>query len=159
MPSNTGPRQSGKSTLVQHVFTDYEYVNLEDEATRNLALADPAGFIRERPARLVIDEAHRVPELFSAIQVASDASGDPGQYVLSGSQNFLLLKRIGQTLAGRVGICKLLALACVLGNVSPRGSVSSTGFHRLSNTNVGGWRVPLLLAAWPGALPRAGGFG
>ena len=109
--SVTGPRQSGKSTLVRHVFPDYEYVNLEDEATRNLALADPAGFIRERPARLVIDEAQRVPELFSAIQVASDASGEPGQYVLSGSQNFLLLKRIGQTLAGRVGICKLLPLS------------------------------------------------
>ena len=109
--SVTGPRQSGKSTLVQHVFPDYEYVNLEDEATRNLAQADPAGFIRERPARLVIDEAQRVPELFSAIQVASDASGEPGQYVLSGSQNFLLLKQIGQTLAGRVGICKLLPLS------------------------------------------------
>lgn len=109
--SVTGPRQSGKSTLVQRVFSDYEYVNLEDEATRNLALADPTGFIRERPARLVIDEAQRVPELFSAIQVASDASGEPGQYVLSGSQNFLLLKQIGQTLAGRVGICKLLPLS------------------------------------------------
>ena len=109
--SVTGPRQSGKSTLVQHVFPDYYYVNLEDEATRNLALADPAGFIRERPTRLVIDEAQRVPELFSAIQVASDASGEPGQYVLSGSQNFLLLKQIGQTLAGRVGICKLLPLS------------------------------------------------
>lgn len=109
--SVTGPRQSGKSTLAQHVFPDYGYVNLEDEATRNLALADPAGFIRERPTRLVIDEAQRVPELFSAIQVASDASGEPGQYVLSGSQNFLLLKQIGQTLAGRVGICKLLPLS------------------------------------------------
>ena len=109
--SVTGPRQSGKSTLVQHAFPDYLYVNLEDEATRNLALADPVGFIRERPARLVIDEAQRVPELFSAIQVASDASGGPGQYVLSGSQNFLLLKQIGQTLAGRVGICRLMPLS------------------------------------------------
>lgn len=109
--SVTGPRQSGKSTLVKHVFPDYEYANLEDEATRNLALADPAGFIRERPPRLVIDEAQRVPELFSAIQVASDALGEPGQYVLSGSQNFLLLRQIGQTLAGRVGICKLLPLS------------------------------------------------
>ena len=99
--SVTGPRQSGKSTLVQHVFPDYEYVNLEDEATRNLALADPAGFIRERTAHLIIDEAQRVPELFSAIQVASDASSEPGQYIISGSQNFLLLKQISQTLAGR----------------------------------------------------------
>ena len=109
--SVTGPRQSGKSTLVQHIFPDFEYVNLEDESTRNLALTDPTGFIHERPAHLIIDEAQRVPELFSAIQVASDASGEPGQYVLSGSQNFLLLKQIGQTLAGRVGICKLLPLS------------------------------------------------
>jgi predicted AAA+ superfamily ATPase len=109
--SVTGPRQSGKSTPVQHIFPDFEYVNLEDKSTRNLALTDPTGFIRERPARLIIDEAQRVPELFSAIQVASDASGEHGQYVLSGSQNFLLLKQIGQTLAGRVGICKLLPLS------------------------------------------------
>lgn len=109
--SVTGPRQSGKSTLVQYLFPDYEYINLEDEATRNLALADPSGFIHERPSRLVIDEAQCVPGLFSAIQVASDVSGTPGQYVLSGSQNFLLLKQIGQSLAGRVGICKLLPLS------------------------------------------------
>ena len=134
--SVTGPRQSGKSTLVRHVFPDYEYVNLEDEATRNLAAADPAGLIRERPARLVVDEAQRVPELFSAIQVASDASGEPGQYVLSGSQNFLLLKRIGQTLAGRVGICKLLPLSyreCVEHGegLSPDSFMLEGGYPRL----------------------------
>ena len=134
--SITGPRQSGKSTLVKHLFPDYEYVNLEDEATRNLAIADPSGFIRERPARLVIDEAQRVPELFSAIQVASDASGEPGQYVLSGSQNFLLLKRIGQTLAGRVGICKLLPLSyreCVEHGegLSPDSFMLEGGYPRL----------------------------
>lgn len=139
--SVTGPRQSGKSTLVQHVFADYEYVNLEDEATRNLALADPAGFIRERPARLVIDEAQRVPELFSAIQVASDASGEAGQYVLSGSQNFLLLKQIGQTLAGRVGICKLLPLSyreCIEHGeaLAPDSFMLEGGYPRLHVANI-----------------------
>ncbi len=139
--SVTGPRQSGKSTLVQHVFGDYEYVNLEDEATRNLALADPAGFIRERPARLVIDEAQRVPELFSAIQVASDASGEPGQYVLPGSQNFLLLKQIGQTLAGRVGICRLLPLSyreCIEHgeDTTPDVFMLKGGFPRLHVANI-----------------------
>lgn len=109
--SVTGPRQSGKSTLVQHLFPDYEYVNLEDASTRNAALADPLGFVRERPSRLVIDEAQLAPELFGAIQVASDEAGAPGQYILSGSQNFLLLKRIGETLAGRVGIVRLLPLS------------------------------------------------
>ena len=139
--SVTGPRQSGKSTLVQHVFPDYLYVNLEDEATRNLALADPVGFIRERPARLVIDEAQRVPELFSAIQVASDDSGKPGQYVLSGSQNFLLLKQIGQTLAGRVGICKLLPLSyreCVEHgeDLTPDSFMLKGGYPRLHVANI-----------------------
>ena len=139
--SVTGPRQSGKSTLVQHVFPDFEYINLEDEATRNLALADPAGFIRERPAHLVIDEAQRVPELFSVIQVASDASGEPGQYVLSGSQNFLLLKRISQTLAGRVGICKLLPLSyseCVEHGeeITPDSFMLKGGYPRLHVANI-----------------------
>ena len=139
--SVTGPRQSGKSTLVQHIFPDYEYINLEDEATRNLALADPAGFIRERQSHLVIDEAQRVPDLFSAIQVASDASGEAGQYVLSGSQNFLLLKQIGQTLAGRVGICKLLPLSyreCVgHGEVpSPDAFMLEGGYPRLHAANI-----------------------
>ena len=70
--SVTGPRQSGKSTLVREVFPDYEYVNLENPQTRQQALADPVGFIESRPNRLVIDEAQLAPELFSMIQVASD---------------------------------------------------------------------------------------
>ena len=109
--SVTGPRQSGKSTLVKHLFADYEYINLEDDRFYNLAMESPADFIRERPGRLVIDEAQRIPEIFNAIQVASDERGETGQYVLSGSQNFLLSRRITQSLAGRVGVVKLLPLS------------------------------------------------
>ena len=109
--SVTGPRQSGKSTLVREVFPDYEYVNLENPQTRQQALADPVGFIESRPNRLVIDEAQLAPELFSMIQVASDETNRTGQYVLSGSQNFLLLKQITQSLAGRVGMLRLLPLS------------------------------------------------
>lgn len=109
--SVTGPRQSGKSTLVREVFPDYEYVNLENPQTRQQALADPVGFIESRPNRLVIDEAQLAPELFSMIQVASDETNKTGQYVLSGSQNFLLLKQITQSLAGRVGMLRLLPLS------------------------------------------------
>lgn len=109
--SVTGPRQSGKSTSVIATFPDYAYVNLEDNALRQQALEDPVGFIRNRPRRLIIDEAQYAPELFSMIQVSSDESSDAGQYVLSGSQNFLLLKRIKQSLAGRVGILRLLPLS------------------------------------------------
>lgn len=109
--SLTGPRQSGKSTLAKEVFADYTYINLEDPQIRRQALEDPVGFIRNRESHLIIDEAQYAPELFSMIQVASDERGKPGQYVLAGSQNFLMMKHIGQSLAGRVGILKLLPLS------------------------------------------------
>ena len=109
--SVTGPRQSGKSTLVQNLFTEYDYENLELPGTLQAAKEDPLGFISERPHKLVIDEAQLAPQLFSVIQVESDRAGVPGQYVLSGSQNFLLHERITQSLAGRVGIVYLLPLS------------------------------------------------
>lgn len=109
--SVTGPRQSGKSTLVRTMLPDYEYVNLEDETTHRSALDDPVGFIRSHDDHLIIDEAQYAPGLFSQIQVAADERGTMGQYVLSGSQNFLMEKRIGQSLAGRVGMLQLLPLS------------------------------------------------
>lgn len=109
--SITGPRQSGKSTLIRNVLPDYEYVNLEDKTTRASATDDPVGFIRSRGDKLIIDEAQYAPDLFSQIQVEADARGTMGQYVLSGSQNFLMEKRIGQSLAGRVGMLRLLPLS------------------------------------------------
>lgn len=109
--SVTGPRQSGKSTLVKAAFSDYEYLNLEDPEIRSAALEDPVGFIGSRPSRLIIDEAQYAPELFSSIQAVSDERGGVGQYVISGSQNFLLLKSIKQSLAGRVGVTTLLPLS------------------------------------------------
>ena len=109
--SVTGPRQSGKSTLVRAAFPDYAYVNLEDPQQGRRALEDPVGFIRNAPTPLIIDEAQRAPELFSMIQVVSDERGTTGQFILSGSQNFLLLKGVSQSLAGRVGLLKLLPLS------------------------------------------------
>ncbi|MCO6559215.1 MAG: ATP-binding protein [Bifidobacterium sp.] len=118
--SVTGPRQSGKSTLIRHVFKDYEYLNLEDPEVRRAAALDPVGFIRDRPAKLIIDEAQYVPDLFSMIQVESDERNTPGQYIISGSQNFLMLKNIKQSLAGRVGIMKLLPLSFAEAQASER---------------------------------------
>lgn len=109
--SVTGPRQSGKSTLVQSVFSDYSYVNLELPGDLEAANTDPLGFIRSHPAPLIIDEAQLAPELFNVIQVESDRAGTPGQYILSGSQNFLLRRQITQSLAGRVGILTLPPLS------------------------------------------------
>lgn len=109
--SVTGPRQSGKSTLVKALFPDYTYVSLEDEDVRAFALDDPRAFLARYGKHTVLDEAQRAPSLFSYIQGIVDESGEPGQFVISGSQNFLLMKAIDQSLAGRVAVLNLLPLS------------------------------------------------
>ncbi len=104
----TGPRQSGKTTLAKNVFPDYKYVNLEEIDKRQFALEDPRGFLMQYSGNLIIDEAQYAPDLFSYIQAFADNSGQMGNYILTGSQNFLLLERISQSLAGRVAIFTLL---------------------------------------------------
>ena len=107
----TGPRQSGKTTLVKHTFPEYTYRTLEDPDTLTNAKNDPRGFLKGYKNGLIIDEAQRVPDLFSYIQGIVDNTNKPGQFILTGSQNFLLLESISQTLAGRVAILKLLPLS------------------------------------------------
>jgi len=106
--SVTGPRQSGKTTLLKNVFTDFQYFNLERIDLREMILSDPMGFLKSTGPHVIFDEAQNVPELFSYIQVVSDERNTPGQYILSGSQSFLLNERISQSLAGRVNINHLL---------------------------------------------------
>ncbi|MBT4504436.1 MAG: ATP-binding protein [Gemmatimonadetes bacterium] len=107
--SVSGPRQSGKTTLVRSVFPDREYVNLERLDDRLAVEEDPAGFLsRYRENGVVIDEAQRVPELFSYLQGIVDDSGLMGKFVLTGSQNFLLLEKVTQSLAGRVALMNLM---------------------------------------------------
>jgi predicted AAA+ superfamily ATPase len=103
-----GPRQSGKSTLLKNTFPDYQYVTLEDKDIRQTANDDPRGFLRMYHDKVIIDEAQYTPDLFSYLQTKTDQDGLTGQYILSGSQNFLLMKNISQSLAGRVGITTLL---------------------------------------------------
>jgi len=106
--SITGPRQSGKTTLAQTLFPDYAYVSLERPDYREQAQEDPNRFLRTFTAGVVLDEVQRAPDLFSYIQVIVDESPKPGQFILTGSQNFLLLEQISQSLAGRVAIFRLL---------------------------------------------------
>lgn len=103
-----GPRQSGKTTLVRAIFPESRYVNLEHPETREYAQTDPRGFLAEGNDRLVIDEFQRVPALLSYIQTIVDERKAPGQFVLTGSQNFLMMERISQSLAGRVALFTLL---------------------------------------------------
>jgi uncharacterized protein len=104
----TGPRQSGKTTLARACFPDYTYVSLEDIDQREFAVEDPRGFIERYGESVIIDEAQRAPDLFSYLQTAVDKDDRPGRFVLTGSQNLLLMERISQSLAGRSGILHLL---------------------------------------------------
>jgi hypothetical protein len=81
----TGPRQSGKTTLLKNVFPDKKYVSLEDPDIRQIATSDPRGFLNQSGTGLIIDEIQRVPELVSYIQGIVDKLQIPGYYILSGS--------------------------------------------------------------------------
>ncbi|MCU0462013.1 MAG: ATP-binding protein [Bacteroidales bacterium] len=109
--SITGPRQSGKTTLIKHLFSYLPYVSLEDIDERQFATQDPRGFLSRYPNGAVFDEVQRAPDLFSYIQTQVDSNKKKGYYVLSGSQNFLLLENISQSLSGRVAVLKLLPLS------------------------------------------------
>ena len=107
----TGPRQSGKTTLVRALLPDRPYVSLESPAAREFARQRPADFLRQFPQGAVIDEAQHAPELFSELQSVVDASGQMGLFVLTGSQNLSLLSRVTQSLAGRTALVELLPLS------------------------------------------------
>jgi uncharacterized protein len=104
----TGPRQSGKSTLVQQIFPAYKYINLEDIEQRQFAAEDPKGFLLNLGEKAIIDEIQHVPALLSYIQVKVDREKIAGQFIISGSQNLLLMESVSQSLAGRVSIFNLL---------------------------------------------------
>jgi predicted AAA+ superfamily ATPase len=104
----TGPRQSGKTTLIRKLFSQLPYFSFEEPDTRLTFVNDPKGFLNGLPAGAVIDEAQNIPEVFSYIQGIVDSLGFKGKFILSGSQNFLLLNKVTQTLAGRTGIVNLL---------------------------------------------------
>jgi hypothetical protein len=107
----TGPRQSGKSTLCRAVFPKHAYANLETPDVRSFALADPRGFLAQYPHGAILDEVQRCPELPSYLQGLIDKEPVPGRWVLTGSQNLILLESVSQSLAGRTAVLHLLPLA------------------------------------------------
>lgn len=106
--SITGPRQSGKTTLAKQCFPDYDYMNLENPDVFATAKSDPRLFLSYHKKGLIIDEAQLMPELFSYLQTISDENNIPGEFILTGSQNFLMSEKISQSLAGRVFVTHLL---------------------------------------------------
>jgi predicted AAA+ superfamily ATPase len=103
-----GPRQSGKTTILKQIFPDKKYVTLENLQERNFAIDDPLQFLAQFPEGAILDEVQRAPELFSYLQQVLDEKPQKGLFILSGSNNFLLLESISQSLAGRVGYLDLL---------------------------------------------------
>ncbi len=105
----TGPRQCGKTTLFKMLFSkDYNYVSLEDPDVRIRAKEDPLGFLNQYKSPLIIDEIQYAPELLSYIKTRIDEKRRPGQWLLTGSQNFALMHNVSQSLAGRAAILYLL---------------------------------------------------
>jgi len=104
----TGPRQSGKTTLVRWIFRSHDYVSLEDPDEREFAVSDPRGFLRRFRKGVILDEVQRTPDLLSHIQTIVDREGSAGKFILTGSNQFHLMNRISQSLAGRTGIVHLL---------------------------------------------------
>ncbi len=108
----TGPRQSGKTTLLQKLFAKtHRHVSLENSEQRARCLADPLAFLATNPPPVILDEAQYVPDLLHYIKSAIDTQRKPGQWILSGSQNFALMQNASQSLAGRCAVLSLLPFA------------------------------------------------
>ena len=103
-----GPRQSGKTTLARACFPNKTYISLENPENRLFAQSDPKGFLNTYAEGAILDEVQRVPELLSWLQQNLDEDDRRGKFILTGSNNFLLLEKITQTLAGRVAYIDLL---------------------------------------------------
>ena len=106
--SITGPRQSGKTTLAKQCFPEYDYMNLENPDVFATAKSDPRLFLSQHKKGLIVDEVQLMPELFSYLQTISDENNKSGEFILTGSQNFLMSEKISQSLAGRVFVTHLL---------------------------------------------------
>ena len=104
----TGPRQAGKSTLLTHLLKEYRYVTFDDPLLRKAAADDPELFLSDHPAPLIIDEVQYVPEIFSHLKMRIDENRKSyGQYILTGSQTFQVMKGVSESLAGRIAIFQL----------------------------------------------------
>ena len=105
----TGPRQTGKSTLLTHLLPDYRYVTLDDPLQREQALSDPRFFLDSLGERAIIDEIQYAPSLLSYVKMIVDSNRDQrGLFVFTGSQQFAMIRNLGETLAGRIALLELL---------------------------------------------------
>jgi predicted AAA+ superfamily ATPase len=106
-----GPRQSGKTTLARMAFPAHPHISLEDLDNRAFAQEDPRGFLKQYKQGVVIDEIQREPNLLSYMQTEVDNDPAPGRFIVTGSNQFLLMKNVSQSLAGRISLLRLLPLS------------------------------------------------
>ena len=136
----TGPRQSGKTTLVKQTYPEMDYVSLEELDVREHAEKDPRDFLSRFPQSVIIDEVQKVPSLLSYIQTIVDAEQRNGRFILTGSNQFEYISSISQSLAGRTGILKLLPFSYseIYGNdFIPISEVIYKGFYpRIFDQNI-----------------------
>ena len=109
----TGPRQSGKTTTLKHLFgKDCQYISLEPPDVRAAAMTDPRGFLNQYSPPVIFDEIQHAPDLLPYVKERIDENRrERGQYILTGSQNLLLIRSVTESLAGRAAILKLLPLS------------------------------------------------
>lgn len=108
-----GPRQYGKTTLARLVGDEsgFAYFTFDDDVQRAAAQTDPVGYVSDLPERAVLDEMQRVPELFTSLKAAVDSRRKPGRFILTGSANVLLVRKLADSLAGRMEILRLHPLS------------------------------------------------
>jgi predicted AAA+ superfamily ATPase len=155
-----GPRQCGKTTLARMVGEPrgYTYLSFDDDVARAAAEADPVGFVADLPERAVLDEVQHVPALFAALKATVDRRRVPGRFILTGSANVLFLPRLADSLAGRMHILRLHALAqCELARRVPRflDALFAGAFKTRRAERLGGELAERIVAGgYPAALAR-----
>ncbi len=146
----TGPRQSGKTTLVKSTFPEYEFVSLEEIEARSFARDNPREFLKRYSGPVIIDEVQRAPDILSYLQRTVDENDSLGRFILTGSQNFRLMENISQSLAGRTGILHLLPFSRA--ELEFQSQRVPTGPHTLfSNTST---HLELWETVYKGFYPR-----
>ena len=143
----TGPRQSGKTTLSKLLFKGKPYVNFENPSVQHEAEINPEAFLKKYKVGAVFDEVQRVPHIFRYLQEILDKNTKRGQFILTGSNNFLLQEQVSQSLAGRAGYLSLLPFSYAELKNAER-AANNVNKHILTGGYPEIWQEKLLPGTW-----------